>query len=82
MFLCFLARTFATDVLADAALSQMGQVGSLLTGNGTSRLVIEEGTYEGEYVNGRLHDRGKAEFSDGEVYEDEFVHRKLYGSGI
>ncbi len=60
---------------------QMGQVGSLLTGIETGRLVTEEGTYLGQYTNGRPYGRFEAEFTDSEVYEGEFVHGKLCGSG-
>jgi len=45
------------------------------------KLKLDDGTYEGEIVNGKPHGKGKLTYSDGDVYEGDWVDGERTGKG-
>ena len=51
--------------------------------NGSGVYIKENGDrYEGEFVNGTLHGKGKVFWTDGNRYEGDFANGKLDGQGV
>jgi hypothetical protein len=37
--------------------------------------------YEGQYIDGKKHGRGRLTFADGSAYEGEFLQNEISGQG-
>ena len=48
---------------------------------GRQKKVYTDGEYDGEWLNGLFHGKGKHSFSDGETYEGDYVNGKRQGKG-
>ena len=62
--------------------SAIASIPSAPTGfTGRQKIVYTNGEYDGEWLNGRYHGKGKFSFSNGETYEGDWVNSKRQGRG-
>jgi len=48
---------------------------------GSRKQKLSDGIYEGDYVNGYFHGKGKLTLNNGVVYEGDFANNKCHGKG-
>jgi hypothetical protein len=49
--------------------------------NGKKRQVLKNGVYEGDFVDGVFHGKGKFTYHNYDVYEGDYVNGKPHGKG-